>query len=202
MRSRGFSGIEIIGALLAAAALAGAIAGGIHLVTSYIEGERQAGHDAGRKAALLEVEQRDNEKLLEANAEILRLGKLAADLQQQLGKSLASIDATYRKGVHDGNAKADAVIADIHAGRLVLRDPGTGEARSGSPGGGGGAVPAAAGDPAVGDGAQGAPLSARLSDFLVRQFSGADNDLKQLTAAQDGITALTEALAQCTRAAP
>lgn len=195
-RKRGFSLIELVGVLIAAAALVGAIAGAIHIVTTFIENTHREGVDEGRQAALREVADRDNKKLLAAQAEILRLQKLIDDLDKQLARALAEVDDKYQQGVKDGQARTDSFIAGVHDGSIILRDPGTGEARNGCARSGDANVQGA-GDPAGPAGAPRAKLSVAASDFLLGLTGECDAGVRQLSACQDSLIATVKAIEAC-----
>src|SRR5690606_18676978 len=61
--------------------------------------------------------------------------------EQARAEAVAYADRTYQKGLKDGKAAADRVLADVAAGRLVLRD----RFRCAPPGGGAAAPAAGAG---------------------------------------------------------
>lgn len=196
MKTKGFGLIELAIVVGAFAALAATIFGGVHMWNNHMDSVRSEARTAGRTSALKEVADRDNKALLAANAKIKELSDRLVTLQAELDKRIVEIDNAYSEGVKDGNEKKAAVIADLRSGRLVLRDPGA-EDRGRGPGSGVQPVPSATGGVGCGDGKKAAPLSARLSEFLIGKFSDADNDLRQLAAAQDAVTALLGALDKC-----
>lgn len=124
MKQRGFSGIEIIGALLAAAALVAAIAGLVHLVTSYLDGIRTTADRAGYDRALKETAQRDKTELIDAQGQI---AALTADRDQQAAahaEEQARLKRIHDKEVAGEKTKTADLQHRIDTGELVLRDPG------------------------------------------------------------------------------
>lgn len=179
-RTRGFSFIEIIGALLAAAALVGAIYGLVHYVGEWVK-TRDAGiFTAGYDKAKKELAERDKKELEDADRQIAKM--LADKLATDTAHAEAQADA---KRIHDrevANAKSEtaALLARVRSGDLVLRDPGAIVRASGSgqPGAGGvaGCVPTdtAAAAPGGSGQALGGRISDAASEFLLTEADRAD----------------------------
>lgn len=91
-------------------------------------------------------------------------------------KAMSVADNAYQRGLRDGKAAADNVLAGVADGTYVLRDKFRCPARSG-------ATQAASGT-GSGDGGEGAILSPADVQFLVRFASEADDAVRQLAAAQ------------------
>jgi hypothetical protein len=148
---KGFTGIQIIGMLLAAAALVGAIAGLVYGVTSYLEGVRKTADKAGYDRAMKEVGQRDLKALSEATDEIVRLNKEARARELEHAKVVANLNAKLKKEKENAKAAESKLLADLDAGALVLRDdvliPAACPAESGAPQGSGGRTAAPSADP-------------------------------------------------------
>jgi hypothetical protein len=101
--------------------------------------------------------------------------------EQTLADAVNVVDKAYQRGLTNGKAAADRVLADRDAGRLVLRDKFKCPAQRGP-------AQAAAGT-GSGDGQEGAVLSVEDQDFLVRLATEADDNVRQLTACQAVIEA-------------
>jgi prophage endopeptidase len=146
----------------------------------YVGSERRAAFAAGEVAERGRWQAKESKELSAANAEILRLTKLAQDLEAKRAAALAKASADYQKGLADGKRELDAAVAAARSGALVLRDPG--RTTGACPPGGA----AAATEPGAGgrDGAKGGELSREASAFLLELTGEADAVAKQLTACQ------------------
>ena len=106
----------------------------------------------------------------------------AREEEQVRQKALGVVDRAYQRGLEDGKAAADKLLADRDAGAIRLRDKFRCPARvPGEPGAAGG-----------GDGGEGAILSRADQDFLVRLAEEADRNTRQLAACQAVVRALTD----------
>lgn len=121
-RSKGFTGLEIIGIVVAAALLVGAIAGAIHLVTSYLDGVRKEAFEAGEAKCDAAYKARDNQQLADVQRQLIAAMKAkevaekrANDLARQLGAKLKQEQETT-------DADAKRTLADLASGALILRD--------------------------------------------------------------------------------
>lgn len=113
------------------------------------------------------------------------LSSEAARVEEETrAKAIAVVDRAYQRGLEDGKAVADQLLADRDAGALVLRDKFRCPARGGAT-----PDPGAAGS---GDGGEGAVLSRADQDFLVRLAAEADRNTRQLGACQALIRAYTD----------
>jgi len=143
-RQFGFDQVQMILAVIAL----GILAGMFFAAKSYIEGVRKEGYDAGHKAALLAVAQRDNDDLVSALNRVTELEEEKAELEAAHRAAMAAIDAAHEKELHDVHENRDRVIADLRSGNLKLRNA-RGQADAGCPahrGGEAGRPPAAAGE--------------------------------------------------------
>ena len=121
-RQRGFTGIEIIGLIVAAAALIGAIGGVVHLATSYLDSVRAEAKQAGRDECDAAYKVRDNEALADARAEIIRLNKQYRELEQASAKRINQLAGELAKEKARDKEAADRMLDDLDSGALVLRD--------------------------------------------------------------------------------
>jgi hypothetical protein len=166
----------IIFIILFAVMLLGAV--GVHFWTTHLRNEA---HEQGRTEALGEVAARDNKALAEAAAKIKQLEEERAAREKQHAAEVAKIDAEGQRRVKDAQATKDRFIADVRAGRIVLRDPG---AHNACPDGGGGGAGAPAPGAGVGDGAGAGQLSGAAVEFLLGEAARADQVVERLTACQ------------------
>lgn len=175
---RGFGLLEL-GMAIAALALLSSIVWG---VKSYLDGIRTTADKAGYDRAIGEVAKRDNKALLDAQARVKLLQGEKEALERKAANNQAEISANYQRGLQDGKVRTDRFIADVHAGRIVLRDAGgrAAGAALGAGSEGGGAAAGAGGR----DGATGCQLSTAASGFLLGLTGEADDLARQLTACQ------------------
>jgi len=121
-RERGYSALEIIGMLVAAALLVTAIAGVVYAVTSYIEQRDAAIKKSGKDECDAAYKARDNEALAAARAEIIRLNKAYRDLEQASAKRINDLaDELKKERARDKDA-GDRLLGDLDSGALVLRE--------------------------------------------------------------------------------
>lgn len=179
MNQRGFTWWKL-GLVLAAIAL---LYVGVGWVNSEIEEGKRVAHDAGRRAALLEVAQRDNEQLLEAQAEFARLTAAADALERGHEEEMAALDLDLTRRLRDVEARKDRFVGDVVAGRIRLYDPGRAADSCGAGRGDGTEATATAG-PRLDHGAGGAELSPALGSFLGSEAARADKVVLKLTACQ------------------
>lgn len=123
---------------------------------------------------------RESEELRAANAEIDRLQREARVAEQAHAESLTAISANYQKELRDAKRAHDAHVAAVRAGSLRLRDPGASTRESACED----RVSEAAAGAGVRDGAEGAELSERASQFLLELTARADRVAEQLVACQ------------------
>ena len=112
-RQRGFTGIEIIGLIVAAAALIGAIGGVVHLATSYLDSVRAEAKQAGRDECDAAYKVRDK---------IIRLNKQYRELEQASAKRINQLAGELAKEKARDKEAADRMLDDLDSGALVLRD--------------------------------------------------------------------------------
>lgn len=126
------------------------------------------------------------------NAKVQKLQEEYRARERAGAERLAAVSADYQKELVNAKTAKDRAVADLRAGRLVLRDPGA----AGCATGGGAAAPAGAGA----GGRDGAPpgelpraaegvLSERASEFLIGLASEADEVARQLAACQGVVRA-------------
>jgi hypothetical protein len=104
---------------------------------------------------------------------------------------LAAAHTDYQKRRADNEKDKDRFVADVRAGRIVLRDPGAKPAACPAPRGSEGPTIDAA--LAGGDGAAPGGLSLKLSEFLWSEAVRADAIVDQLRLAQAELKAMYEA---------
>lgn len=169
MRSHGFGYLELVVGVAIVAALAAAGWG------LYAEGKA-----SGQAEERVVWQGKETKELTAANAEILRLTKLAQDAEAKRAEDLAKASADYQKGLADEKTKRDRAVAAARTGTLVLRDPGV--AAGACPPGGA----AAAAQPGAGgrDGPKAGELSREAGAFLLELTGEADDVVRQLTACQ------------------
>jgi hypothetical protein len=187
-RQRGFGWLQIIGVLLAAAFLVGAIYKLVNYVGEWIEARDAAIFAAGEHKARAEYEARDNEKLIQATARIRELEAAARKEEARRAHAVSSAVATHIKEKNDAHRNLEILRAALHDGSLLLRDPAA-EAGAGCPGSGERGGGRAAADPAGSAGRDGGGelpraaagvLSGRASDFLLTEAGRADAALGKL----------------------
>lgn len=178
-RARGFALLQL-GMALAALAL---IAGIVYGVESYLEGIRTEADKAGYERAMGQVAKRDNKALLDAQARVNVLEAEKRALEQKAADDQAVISANYQKGLKNEKTRTDRFIADVRAGRIVLRDPGQRPAAGAADGVRSPGTEAAAGACRC-DGPAGTQLSDAAAEFLLLLAGEADDAVQQLDACQ------------------
>jgi hypothetical protein len=162
---------------IAAVAMVGALTALALMAKNFIEGVREDGVDAGRRAALLEVAQRDNTQLAAVQKRVLELQAELAEREQRHQAEVARIDQEGTDELRKVEKERDAARrrSAQYAGRL--RDPGAREAPACPAGGDGGAAPAVVAGAGVDPGAARAPggeFSAEAGGFLRAEADRAD----------------------------
>lgn len=186
--SRRLHGFDTIQLALAVVAL-GILAGVAFAAKAYVENVRKEGVADGRKAALLEVAQRDNAQLAGALArvKVLEDEKDAEETAHRL--AMQSIDTAHQEELARVHANKDSVIAGLRSGARRMRRS-AGSADPGCPGGrgsGAAGVAGAAGErdaPARADAAQ--PLERANDDdvFTAGLLGEGDDAIVDLAACQ------------------
>lgn len=175
-RSSVQAGFGVVHAI-AAVAIVGALTALALMAKNFIEGVREDGVDAGRRAALLEVAQRDNTQLAAVQKRVLELQAELAEREQRHQAEVARIDQEGTDALRKVETERDAARrrATQYAGRL--RDPGARPAYGcGAGDRGDGAATAVAGagvDPGEAR-APGGELSAEAGGFLRAEADRAD----------------------------
>lgn len=169
----GFGTVQAMGAIVAL----GLITALAFAAKNYVENVRADGLDAGRRAALLEVEQRDNAQLQAVQKRVLELQAELAEREARHQAEVARIDQEGTHAIRTVENQRDAARRSARelAGRL--RDPGRAESVACPAGGGGDGAATAVAGASVGDGdggAGGAKLSRAASEFLQREAARAD----------------------------
>ena len=184
MRLRKQAGIIANIWLLAGAAVAVSIgvAVAVSSVRSYNARLDQAGYDRGVDETKARYSARDNAALQAALAGLKAAQDRIAAVEAKAAAASASVDSQYQKGVKDGKANTDKLVAAARAGALRLRDPGA--VTGCSPGAVVGAVPGAAPSPPSDSGASQGRLSDSATQFLLELTDSANAVEKQLAAAQ------------------
>lgn len=167
MKQRGFGLLELVAVLVAAAALIGAITMLVHVVVVSYENERLAGYNAGAADKDAWWKGQNSARLAALNQRILVLVAQKDALEEKLRQANTTIAAKAKEEKDRANNQANATLADLDTGALVLRD-GIVELVSGCPAG-----PARGAAGALGAGAGGDPckpryrLSKAADGFLV-----------------------------------
>ena len=182
MKQRGITQVQMI---LAVVAL-GILAAMFFAAKAYIENVRKEGYDAGHKAALLAVAQRDNEQLTGALVRIRGLEDEKAKLEQDHRDAMQAIDIKHEEDVNRVHQNKDRVIAELRRGARRLRSDG-GQADAGCPSGGGGG---AAGAPGAA-GERHAPAQSEPGGSLDREDDGTEFTLELLAEGDEAIADLT-----------
>lgn len=92
--------------------------------------------------------------------------------------SLVSISTEYQQELKNERTKKDRLIADLRAGAIRLRDPGTRYSL------GANALPTIGTSPSRCDGDAGTEISGSTAEFLISEASHSDEITRQLTACQ------------------
>lgn len=168
----GFSLVQMAAAVAALGMLTALFFG----AKSMLDNARKEGYDAGHKAAMLTVAQRDNKQLADVQAELVQLQAAKDAMEKEHAEKVAQLDKEGTNAVRKVEKERDAARRDAarYAGRL--RDPGR-TTDAGCPGGGGSAPPtvvAGAGVDHGEAGKAGAELSEQAGAFLRGEASRAD----------------------------
>jgi type II secretory pathway pseudopilin PulG len=183
VKPRGFSGLEILGIIIALAVLVGAIAGAIHLVTSYVDGVRTAAEESGKATCDAAYKARDNTQLQAALARVKTLEDKAREDERLHVAALAEINRKLLEEKKNGQVAKDKLAADIRAGRLVRNS--NAFQGGGCPANNGGSTGGAAVTPASGgDGSQECRLSDAAQASILAIGTDADYTAKLLASAQ------------------
>lgn len=188
---RGVISPELIVGGVALLIIVGLVAGGILYVQHVRSSAYAEGETAGRKAALLQVAQRDNEQLVAARAEIAKLTANKEALERTAAQRVAAIDKEGRDALKALEGKHGQFLNDLFAGRVRL--PGQGRPDAGCSGGGDRPATEVAGAAGVGNGTAGAQLPAEAGRFLGTEATRANAVAVQLTACQKIVIADREA---------
>jgi hypothetical protein len=177
---------------IAAVAIVGALTALGLMAKNFIEGVREDGVDAGRKAALLEVAERDNTQFAAVQKRVLELQAELAEREKRHQAEVIKIDQEGTHALRQVEKERDAArrSATQYAGRL--RDYGAREAPACPAGGGGDGAPAAVAGAGVDPGearAQGSELSLAAGEFLRAEADRAD----ELAAEHNGLAVRLEA---------
>lgn len=127
--------------------------------------------------------QRETTELTAANAEIVRLNAQARLAERLTAETMNAIAIQYEEDKINEIRERDAVIADLRAGNIRLRD------RNATRQPGAGGTPGSPTSPRQCDGAEAGELSGPTSEFLIGLMAEADEVVKQLTACQAVIRA-------------
>lgn len=195
-RERGF-GLPGLPDLLVVLAIVAAVAGIVYAGKSYLDGIKEDAYQAGQRAALLAVAERDNRQLREAQAKLKAATDAIAAAQAKAAEDLAVQSKQYQREKRDAERTTATRLAAARDGALRLFDPGAVAPDCGAVGdrGGRAAAPAAAGGP-DGAGADGLPgpahavLSVASTGFLLEITGEADDvasRLNRLQVAADGL---------------
>jgi hypothetical protein len=186
---RGFGTLELAAIVVAIGLLVAAF----FAVKSMVDNARTDGYTAGRKAALLEVAQRDNAELGAALERIRDLEREKADEEQAHRDAVQKIDVEHEREVARVRFEKDRLIADLRGGAVRLRGHG-GQADTG--GAAGGCRPAAGAAGAAGErdapaaGGPGAAVEGADDDaladavFTLGLLAEGDEAITDLTACQ------------------
>jgi hypothetical protein len=162
--------------LAGAIAILGLLSGMAYMAKSYIDGVKTDAHAAGRKAALLEVAQRDNAALVDLKNTITRLQAEKSAKEAAHAAEVAKVDKEGFDAKRKIEKERDALRARNAALAGQLRDPGR-QADAGCGERGGGATATAVAPAGVGDGkgaAEGNRLSDEAGNFLRAEADAAD----------------------------
>jgi hypothetical protein len=136
------------------------------------------GYQRGQIEERAQWQARESAELADANRLIDQLQRDARAKERAHADALSVISSSYQKELTDAKRKHNAVMDDIRAGRVRLRDPAAGET---SCAGGTAAAPPAAGGR---DGPPGSELSRSAAEFLFGLAAEADAVAHQLAACQ------------------
>lgn len=133
-RTRGFAVLELIGVLVAGAALIGALTMLVHTVIVSYEKERSDGYAAGVADTQAADTARTNARLAAVNARLVALQADRDMLEEKLRTANKTIADLANEEKQRANNEASSTLADLDTGALVLRD-GIVELVSGCPAG-------------------------------------------------------------------
>ncbi|HYN54412.1 MAG TPA: lysis system i-spanin subunit Rz [Methylotenera sp.] len=136
-------------------------------------------HGVGRDGERVAWQQRENKELVDANTLIISLQTAARNDEHANALALNKISTSYQKELQNADIEKDKFIADVRAGRIVLRQPITRSEKS-SGGITAEALAAASGH----NGETDAELSRETSEFLYSEATRANKVVEQLTACQ------------------
>ena len=168
----GFLGLNPTAWLIGAIALA--LIGG----TAYVTGRSD-----GRKVERTEWQAKENKAIIDVQTELAKVQLEKDTIERNAQKALVAASETYQKGLKNEQVRKDKVIADLRAGVIRLRDPGTSYTLSKD------TLPGVGATAGRCDGETGGKLSDELTTYLVTEANRADNIANQLTACQAVITA-------------
>lgn len=169
--------------LAGAIALIAALAGLVTVWDGYTNGLDKKGYDRGVSETTADWQKRDNAQLQAALAAQSEAEARAAHAESEAAAAQSAASENYQRGVKDGKAKTDALVAAARAGDLRLRDPGNQAGSGAARGNQAGAAQTAAGTGGC-YGAAGAKLSVEASEFLLGLAGEADDTARQLAACQ------------------
>lgn len=145
------------------------------------------GQNVGAEDERAEWQDRENVELSAANKRIIELTETARAQESEHAVELHAISAKYQEDLQNEKIKSDAVVSDVRAGIIRLRDPGSTASRACGGEAGKAAASASGRDgeaggelPSTGDGI----LSVEAAEFIVRIASEADDIVRQLSACQ------------------
>jgi hypothetical protein len=184
-RERGFGTEQIVLAIVAV----GALVALIWALSAFIESVDRKAYDRGQSEERAKWQARESKELTQANAEIARLQSAYVALSKQQSAEVAAAQQAHQNKLKEVRDAKDLFIADVRAGRVVLRDPGRAASCQGS--GDAGAQPAAA--VAGSNAASGGQLSVEASEFLLGLAGEADEVAAQLALAQRELAAMFKA---------
>lgn len=188
MKPRGFTIIQM-GLAVAALGLLTALA---LAAKGYLEDVDERAFQRGVAQTTALWEKRANQELADAQAEIERLRTLKDAAARAHQAELHQAAQDYEKRRAENERSKDRFVADVRAGRVVLRDPGR-TAPPACPQAGGGAGSAPAAPVAGGDDAKGGGLSGEAAEFLLGEAARANAVVDQLTLAQRELRSTWEA---------
>jgi hypothetical protein len=159
-------------------------------INIYLDGRDKQNQVIGEERERGKWQKREAKQVADYQAEIERVRLQRDGEAARFNAAIAAAAAKHRKEVANAKRKSDRFVADVRAGRVVLRDPGR-SATAECPAGGGGET-AGASAPGGGNGAAAAGLSLEAQEFLWSEAGRADGVVEQLGLAQSVITAYYE----------